>query len=153
MNFVILLVDDEISQREPIKGFLMKKGYQVVSASSYNEAIQFFKENQIDLVVTDYKLKEKTGLDILKEIKTLNPLIPIIVMTAFGTIEDAVNLMKHGAFDYLQKPIELDELLLNIEKAQEISNLKSENKQLRQQLSEKYSLIRLSHKAEKWNRF
>lgn len=139
MNFSILLVDDEESQREPIKGFLLKKGYQVISASTYDEAILLFKENLIDLVVTDFKLKSKTGLDVLKEVKAINPIIPVIIMTAFGTIEDAVNLMKLGAFDYLQKPIELDELILNIEKAQEISNLKSENKQLKHQLSEKYS--------------
>lgn len=139
MNFTILLVDDEESQREPIKGFLLKKGYNVISASSYDEALNLFKDNIIDLIITDYKLKGKSGLDILRDTKSINPLVQVIVMTAFGTIEDAVNLMKLGAFDYLQKPIELDEMMLTIKKVEEISNLISENKQLKEQLSNKYS--------------
>jgi DNA-binding NtrC family response regulator len=139
MNFSILLVDDEESQREPIKGFLQKKGYTVYPASSFDQAKHLFKENLIDLVITDFKLKGKTGLDVLKEVKSSNPLIPVVIMTAFGTIEDAVNLMKLGAFDYLLKPIELEELLFTIEKVKELSNLKSENKQLREQLVEKFS--------------
>jgi two-component system NtrC family response regulator len=138
-NTSILLVDDEESQREPIKGYLVKKGYQVITAASFDEALLLFKDNLVDIVITDFKLQGRTGLDVLKEIKSINPMIPVVVMTAFGTIEDAVNLMKQGAFDYIQKPIELDELLLTIEKIEELSSLKSENKQLRQQLNEKYS--------------
>ena len=139
-KYTILLVDDEESQREPIKGFLENEGYFVFPASSFDESIKIFKDNDIDLVITDYRLKAKTGLDILNAVKSINPLVPVIVMTAYGTIESAVNLMKSGAFDFIQKPIELDELLLSIRKTEELSSLKSENRQLKQLLSEKYSL-------------
>lgn len=138
-KFNILLVEDEDSQRNAIKGFLVKKGYKVFDASNYDDAISLFKENLIDFVITDFKLKFNTGMDILKQVSIINPLVPVVVMTAFGTIEDAVKLMKTGAFDYIQKPIELDELLLTIKRAEEISYLKSENQKLREQLSQKYS--------------
>lgn len=138
-KFSILLVDDEASQREPIKGFLENQGYIVFSAASYQESVNLFKNNNVDLVLTDYKLKDKSGLEVLSEVKSLNPMVPVIVMTAYGTIESAVNLMKQGAFDYIQKPIDLDELLISIEKAEELTNLKAENKQLKQLLSVKFN--------------
>ncbi len=138
-RFSILLVDDEASQREPIKGFLENQGYVVFSAASYEESVKLFKSNDVDLVLTDYKLKDKSGMEVLGEVKSLNPMVPVIVMTAYGTIESAVNLMKQGAFDYIQKPIDLDELLISIEKAAELTNLKAENKQLKQLLSGKFN--------------
>jgi len=148
MNFSILLVDDEESQREPIKGFLQKKGYDVLPAASFGEARTLFKEHLIDLVITDFKLKDKTGLDVLREIKSVNPMVPVVVMTAYGSVDDAVKLMKLGAYDYLQKPIELDELLIIIRKAEEYLHLKSENKQLKQQLSEKFSFESIVSRSE-----
>ncbi|MBM2814795.1 MAG: two-component system, NtrC family, response regulator [Ignavibacteria bacterium] len=138
-KYKILLVDDEESQREAIKGFLEVEGYTVFPAFSHSEAIKLFQVHDLDLVLTDFRLLDKTGLDVLKDVKSINPLVPVIVMTAFGTIDSAVNLMKQGAFDYLQKPIELDELLLSIQKCEELSYLKSENKQLKELLSEKFS--------------
>ncbi len=110
-DFSILLIDDEISQREPIKGFLKKKGFNVLDAGTYKEAIALFKQNDIDMVITDYRLSDKTGFDILEEVRKQNPNIPIVIMTAYGSIDDAVKIMKSGAYDYLQKPIELSELL------------------------------------------
>ncbi len=150
-NYTILLVDDEISQREPIKGFLQKQGYNVLDAGNYLDAISIFKKNDIDLVITDYRLTDKTGFDVLEETKKQNPNIPVVIMTAYGSIEDAVKIMKTGAYDYLQKPIELSELLHIIEKCYERSYLISENLLLKQQLENQHkfsSIISQSDEME-----
>lgn len=150
-NYSILLVDDEAAQREPIKGFLEKKGYTVLDAGSYTEAIDLFNQNETDMVLTDYRLKERTGFDILKEVKRQNPNVAVVIMTAYGSIEDAVNIMKSGAYDYLQKPIELSELEHIIEKCYERSYLISENLVLKQQLESQYkfsSIISQSDEME-----
>lgn len=139
VNFNILLVDDEQSQRETLSGFLRKKGYKVTTASSHSEAIENLKQFNIDLILTDYKMPGKSGQDVLKDAKEINPLIPVIIMTAYGTVENAVELMQTGAFDFIQKPVELPELLAVIEKARERQNLISENEMLKRELSEKYS--------------
>jgi len=150
-NYTILLVDDEISQREPIKGFLQKKGYNVLDAGNYVDAISIFKKNEIDLVITDYRLTDKTGFDVLEEVRKQNPKIPVVIMTAYGSIEDAVKIMKSGAYDYLQKPIELSELQHIIEKCYERSYLISENLLLKQQLENQHkfsSIISQSDEME-----
>ena len=138
-NYSILLIDDEDSQREPLKGFLAKKAFQVFDASSCDAGIELLKKNPVDLVITDFKMPGKTGEDVLREVKNINPMIPVVVMTAHGNIDLAVSLMKNGAFDYIQKPIELEELLQIIDKAEERQLLISENALLKGQLKEKYS--------------
>ncbi len=135
----ILLVDDETAQRDSIAGFLQKKGYTIFSADSVDNAIAIVKTNLIDLIISDYSMPAKSGLDLLKEVKLLNPLIPVVIVTAYGTIENAVEIMKIGAFDYLQKPIDLQEILLMIEKARKHNLLISENIILKNKLNEKYS--------------
>lgn len=138
-DFNILLVDDEAAQRDSVAGFLKKKGYMIHCADSVDDAVIIIKTNRIDLIVSDYSMPEKTGLDLLKELKYINPLIPIVILTAYGTIERAVEIMKSGAFDYMQKPIDLQELLLMIEKAKKHNLLISENLILKKKLNEKYS--------------
>jgi two-component system NtrC family response regulator len=103
------------------------------------------------MVITDYRLSDKTGFDILEEVRKQNPNIPIVIMTAYGSIDDAVKIMKSGAYDYLQNPIELSELLHIIEKCYERSHLISENILLRQQLESHYkfsSIISQSDEME-----
>ena len=141
-NFHILIIDDEESQRESIKGFLVKKGYSVDTASNFSTAIEKFNSDSIDLVITDFKMPDKTGDEVLREVKSINPLIPVVVMTAFASVESAVELMKIGAFDYIQKPIELMELLQIIERAKERQNLIYENEMLKKELSELKSMPR-----------
>jgi two-component system NtrC family response regulator len=138
-KFKIIIIDDEEAQRDSIKGFLNKKGFEATAFSSCDEGMEYLKHNLVDLVVTDFKMPEKTGADVLNETHQLNPLIPVVVMTAYGSIDVAVNLMKSGAFDYIQKPIELEELLQIIERAKERSFLMSENRLLKKELEEKYS--------------
>jgi DNA-binding NtrC family response regulator len=135
----ILVVDDEISQREVLAGYLRKKKFSIQQASSVQEAISKFRTDHFDLILTDYNMPEKTGFDLLLEAKKIDPEINVVVMTAFGTIEKAVASMRAGAYDYITKPIDLDDLELLIQRLRERQSLLSENKLLREQLAEKYS--------------
>jgi two-component system NtrC family response regulator len=148
-DFSILVIDDEAAQRDAIAGFLRKKGFSLATAASGHEGIAHVREHHVDLVLTDYKMPDITGEDVLQEIRGINPTIPVVVITAYGSIERAVGIMKKGAFDYVQKPVDLEELLLTIERARERAMLVSENKLLREQLAERYSFSNIiSHSAE-----
>jgi len=135
---VILIVDDEKVQRESLAGFLNKKGFSTHLADSAENAMKIISSEMIDIVFTDFKMSGKSGFELLQEIKQLNPEITVILMTAFGRIEDAVQSMKSGAFDYLTKPIDLDEVELIISRAAEIKHLTRENLQLRERLRDKH---------------
>jgi two-component system NtrC family response regulator len=146
-----LVVDDESSQRQILSGYLKQKGFTVFEAASGHEAMEILKNNLIDFVLSDYKMPDITGLELLSEIKKFNPEVSVIIVTAFGTIENAVSAMKQGAFDYITKPVDLDELDLLIKKQIERHHLISENKLLKEQLAEKYAfkgLIANSSKME-----
>ncbi len=137
-DFHILLIDDEPAQILSIKSFLKRRNYQVYTANSGTEGINIIKEQSIDLVFTDFRMPDMTGLQVVQEIKKINPEIPVVVITAFSQTEDAVKVMKEGAYDYLSKPVDLDELEILVQKAKEHRYLVSENKILKQQLQEKY---------------
>ncbi|MCZ7556605.1 MAG: sigma-54 dependent transcriptional regulator [Bacteroidia bacterium] len=148
-TIVILIVDDEEAQRSSIAGFLLKKGYSVHQAASGTQAVDIAASTHLDLVLTDFRMPDMTGGDVLHRIREINPDIPVVVVTAYGSIESAVGLMRQGAFDYIQKPVDLDELLLVIERAHERSHLISENRQLREQLAGKASFANIvSQSAE-----
>lgn len=135
----ILIVDDEASQRTILSGFLRKNHHVVYDAESVAQGIDVFKRNPVDAVLTDFRMPGETGLDLLKAVRNLQPETAVVVMTAFGTIEGAVSAMREGAFDYLSKPINLDELDVLLARVEELHHLKSENKQLRDELALKYS--------------
>jgi DNA-binding NtrC family response regulator len=135
----LLLVEDEENQRYLLKKMLTKEGYAVSEARTGKEALQQFEKDSFDLVLLDQRLPDSTGIDILRQAKEANPLTPIIIITAFANIQDAVNAMKQGAFDYLTKPIDPDELLLVINKAVETLRLKQENIQLKETLQERFT--------------
>lgn len=137
----ILVVDDEASQRVILVGYLIQKGYNVLEASSGSEGISKARDNIIDIVLSDFKMPVMNGLEVLREVKKNNPETSVVIITAFGTIEDAVKAMKEGAYDYLTKPIDLDELELLIKRITERQQLISENKLLKEQLSDKYKLL------------
>jgi len=137
-DYSILIIDDEDSQRNVLKGYLEKKGYKIYSASSGNEGINFIHNNLIDIVLSDYKMPDKTGLEVLEEVKKINPEISFVILTAYGTIENAVKAMRFGAFDYISKPVDLDELDLTLERIIENKNLRSEIRLLKNQLQEKF---------------
>ena len=136
--FTILVTDDEKIQRESLAGFLKKKGYHTLTAPDFDTAYRLIKENTVDVLLTDVKMGDKTGYDLLKAVKALNPEITVIIMTAYGNVEEAVAAMKNGAYDYLTKPLDLDEVELLIHRAVQFKLLESENQQLRQKLEDRH---------------
>jgi len=140
---VILVVDDEQAQRTVLAGFLRKKGFDVLQAASVREGLAEVSSHTVDLAITDLRMPGEGGLDLLEGIRGLNPEIPVIVMTAFGTVASAVDAMKRGAADYLTKPIDLDELEVLIGRTLERRALVAENRDLRQQLETRYRLAGL----------
>jgi DNA-binding NtrC family response regulator len=137
--FHILLIDDETAQRESLAGFLRRRKYTVTEASGSMQGCAALRGEPVDLVLTDLRMPDGSGEDVLRAARAAHPTLPVIVMTAFASIESAVGLMKLGAFDYIQKPVDLDELHLVIERAHERSQLLSENALLREQLAERFS--------------
>lgn len=131
----ILIVDDEILVRNFLLEALKRKGFGVASAENGLKALQIIKEQSFDMVITDMKMPGMTGLELLKQIKETSPQTLVIVITAFGTIENAVEAMKSGAFHYLIKPFSIESLLANIEKANEHIALVAENHYLRDQVA------------------
>jgi two-component system NtrC family response regulator len=139
-NFQVLIVDDEQVQREMLEGFLAKQGYGVGTAGSGAEALEQARRTSFDLVLTDFRMPGMDGIQLLGELKRQNPETVVVLLTAFGTVETAVKAMKEGAYDYLNKPIDLDELLLLIQRAEREAGLSRENRELREQLREKFKV-------------
>jgi len=123
----ILVVDDEATQRDALAGFLRKKGFQAETAADGHEALTKYQGFFSPLAVIDMKLPGMDGLTLLSKLRELNPFVQIIVLTAYGTVETAVAAMRGGAYGYLTKPVNLDELLVNLQKALEQNRLVMEN--------------------------
>jgi len=136
-DYTILVVDDEPMQLKALSGFLKKKGFLVDTATSAADALATLSTTPVDLVLTDFKMPEKTGLDLLAETKQINPEIDVVLMTAYGSIDSAKQALKAGAVDYLTKPIDLVQLELIIKKVMERKQLISENRRLKEQLEHK----------------
>ncbi|MBI1822925.1 MAG: sigma-54-dependent Fis family transcriptional regulator [Nitrospirae bacterium] len=130
----ILIVDDEINIRAAIARIVEKQGFQADTAENGQTALSQIENNFFHLVITDLKLPDMNGLDVLKKIKERSPETEVVVMTAYGTIETAVNAIKGGAYDYLTKPVEKERLILLIDKALERQYLSQENHRLRESL-------------------
>jgi len=137
---LILVVDDEEHQRKVLGGFLRKRGFVVEAAGNADEAQRTVSSRTVDLVLTDLRMPGRDGVQLLDAIREINPELPVIVMTAFGTVASAVDAMKRGAADYLTKPIDLDELELLVARTLERRALVSENEALRAQLESRYRL-------------
>jgi DNA-binding NtrC family response regulator len=137
---VILVVDDEEAQRTVLAGFLRKRGFEVLASASVDEALKLAASRTIDLVLTDLKMPGRTGVDLLDGIREINPEVPVVLMTAFGTVASAVDAMKHGAADFLTKPIDLDQLEVLVARTLERRALVSENRELRRQVESRYRL-------------
>jgi len=143
----ILIVEDEANQRKLLKDILVKEGYRVKEVGSGEEGVDLFLSGNFDLVLLDRRLPDKTGIEVLKDIKKINPIIPIIIITAFANVDNAVEAMKQGAFHYLTKPIDPDELTLIIKKAFDNLNLKRENIELRESLKEKFQYDKIIYNS------
>ena len=133
----ILVVEDGHSQREMLRDFLRKEGHTVGEAENGDQAIRRVREGHYDLILLDYKMPMMNGMQVLQSVKGINPEIDVVIITAYGTIETAVDAMKAGALDYITKPVEFDELVLLVDRVSERRTLLKENEILREQLGEK----------------
>lgn len=139
-NLKIMVVDDERILRVTIADDLKDAGYIVREFADANGALASLREFEPNIVITDVKMPGMSGIELLSKIKGYNPEIAVIVMTAYGTIETAVQTMKLGAYDYLLKPFVKDEILLMMERICELHTVKSENKILRKNIEQKFDL-------------
>jgi DNA-binding NtrC family response regulator len=135
----ILVVDDEQAQRSTLAGFLAKRGFEAAEAASGESALEMINSRDYDLVLTDQKMTGISGVELLEKIKQINPEIEVILITAFGDVRSAVRATKAGAFDYITKPVDLEELEISIGRALERRQLVEENRLLRHNLEEKHS--------------
>jgi len=138
MKPTILIVDDDETQRMMLKKMLVREGYDVETASGGRDALEKFRETSADVVVTDIKMPDMNGLELFHEINRLNQDTSVILMTAYGSIESAVQAMAEGASYYLTKPVEPNHLKVLIKKSLESKNLLEENRQLREEVITKY---------------
>src|SRR6202044_2204925 len=135
----ILIVEDEAKMRRLLELNLGDDGFTTLSAGDAETRLKLRQENGGDLVVTDLKLPGMSGLEFLQAVKRQNAALPVVVMTAFGTVETAVEAMKTGASDYVLKPFSLTEMRMVIHKELDVRNLREENRTLREALGKKYS--------------
>jgi len=134
----VLVVDDERPQRDILQMILESEGYETTAAGNGRQALQAARSGPFDVVLTDLKMPDMTGIELLSELLAAQPGLCVTLMTAHGTIDSAVEAMKKGAFDYLTKPLEKDEVLLVLRRAMERSHLVRENRMLREQLRERF---------------
>ncbi len=144
----ILVVDDKDSVRKMLSETLQAEGHEVEVAKNGHTAVEKAKHGRFDLVLTDLKMPEMDGLEVLSHIRESNPETAVIVMTAYGTIEDAVKAMKQGAYDFLTKPFDPDRLSVIIQRALENRRLLAENELLREELASKMGYNQIIGSAE-----
>lgn len=130
----VLVVDDDLAHRTMLRTLLSSWGYEVSEADDGGSAIEAVRRRPFDLVLMDIRMIHVSGIEALEEIKAFNPAIPVILMTAFASVETAVEALKKGAYDYLTKPLDFDELQVAIERAMEHSRLREENRLLKESL-------------------
>ncbi|SCZ81577.1 sigma-54-dependent transcriptional regulator [Acidaminobacter hydrogenoformans] len=148
-KFKIMIVDDEAEFRDVFQLILSDQGFEVVSASSGDECLKLFKQDPVDLVVTDLKMQGMNGIELLEHLKTLDPECAVIIMTGYGTIDSAVHAMKIGAFGYIIKGHSPEVLLLEIQKLVKMNRLEKSNRRMLDCLNTLPWL--LESKSEKFN--
>ncbi|MGZ4808232.1 MAG: sigma-54-dependent transcriptional regulator [Thermoanaerobaculia bacterium] len=145
----VLIVDDEEVLRDVLQAVLQREGFDAILASSGEEALNVLdSDEEVDLVILDIMLPGISGIDTLRSIRISNPTLPVIVITAFSSIDGAIEAMKHGAFHYIPKPFKNDEVILTVNKALEQRRLSRENERLKAELSEKYAYSNIIGKSE-----
>ena len=136
----ILIIDDEKNYLLVLETLLADAGYTVTALNDPESALAFLEESEVDVVVTDMKMPKISGREVLENVRKNYPHVPVLIMTAFGTIESAVEVMKFGAFDYITKPFSNDELLLSLQNAAELSRVHRRYRLLHENLEERYGL-------------
>ncbi len=145
---LIHLIDDEPIIHDVLGQLLETEGYQVEISSSGEEALKKFEEQKFDLVLLDLLMPGIDGLEVLKEIKKFDPEAPVIIITAYASVESALSAIKMGAYDYIQKPFKNDELLMTINRALEHHQLEEENIRLKDELKKKFSFNNIVGKSQ-----
>jgi DNA-binding NtrC family response regulator len=146
-DYKVLIVDDDVEMCGLLSEVLKEEAFSVVTIHDSLEASKVLKREEFDIVITDLKMKGLKGLDLLEEANRVSPLTPVIIITAFGTIESAIKAMKMGAYDYVTKPFQMDELLLTVRKALETRVLKKEVIRLRREVESRYDFHQLIGKS------
>src|SRR6185369_9038846 len=123
----ILVVDDQDMMRDSLAAILAREGHEIIAANDGQAAISRLAGSKIDLVITDLKMPRMTGIELLAEVKKLKPDVPVVLMTAFASVQTAVEAMKLGAYDYIQKPFDGDEIKLLVDRTLEHNRLIREN--------------------------
>ena len=144
----VLIIEDEISSLQVLSSFLEEAGHKVIPKSDGLAGLEVVKNQNIDLVLCDLKLPNLSGLEFYKKMKEIKPNVPLIMITAFSSVQSAVEIIKLGAFDYLTKPLNYDELKLSMDKALEQLQLLREVQSLREQVAERYGLGGIIGKSE-----
>ncbi len=146
-NDRILIVDDDLEMGGLLSEVLQEEGFHVSTTGDSLEALSLLKREEFDLLITDLKMKGLKGLDLLEEAKRVAPTTPVIIITAFGTIESAIKAMKMGAYDYITKPFQMDELILTLRKALETRQLRKEVIRLRKEVESRYQFHQIIGKS------
>ncbi len=148
MKRTILIAEDEEKMRRILEVNLQNQ-YRILLAGDGEEASQVFEQNEVDLVLTDMRMPKKDGLRLLQDVKRVRPEVPVILITAYGTVDSAVSAMKQGAADYLLKPLKLDEVALIIEKVLSHADLIHENRQLKEEIKSLHGVENIISKHPK----
>ncbi|HZX48331.1 MAG TPA: sigma-54 dependent transcriptional regulator [Nitrospirota bacterium] len=145
----VLIVDDEPLMRISISDALKAEGYNVASAATGSEGLKAIKDTPYDVVITDLRLPEVDGVQILKTCRQISPHTKVLMITAYGSVDTAVEAMKIGAYDYITKPFSMDELILTVKRLIELRDLEDENVYLKDKIGEKYDFSGIIGKSEK----
>ncbi len=135
MKYTILIADDEKNIRNGIAEYLEAEGYETITAEDGKEAIAVINKGSVDLVITDLKMPNVNGMEVLNYVVSHFPTMPVIILTGHGTVEDAVQAMRIGAFDFISKPLNLEHLVMLIQRALERQELSRKNSELSQELA------------------
>ncbi len=145
----VLIIDDEPLMRISISDALKAEGYNVASAATGSEGLKAIKDTSYDVVITDLRLPEVDGVQILKTCKQISPHTKVLMITAYGSVDTAVEAMRIGAYDYITKPFSMDELILTVKRLIELRDLEDENIYLKEKIEEKYDFSGIIGKSEK----
>jgi two-component system, NtrC family, response regulator HydG len=145
----ILVVDDEESHRIMLRAVLKDEGYEVTEATDGAEAVKAVEQQPFDLILLDLRMTTMDGIEALVEVRKISPLVPVLIMTAYASVKTAVEALKAGAFEYLTKPLDTDELKILIEKALEFYHLRTENMALKERLGDRFDFSKIIGRSPK----
>ncbi|KAA3609273.1 MAG: sigma-54-dependent Fis family transcriptional regulator [Calditrichaeota bacterium] len=145
----ILVVDDDANFRLTLRATLQQAGYEIYEAEDGRDAVELAGETLFDLILLDLRMKDMQGDEALRRIKSLSPAVPVVIMTAFATVQTAVETLKQNAFDYLIKPVDMNVLLAIVEKAMHYYEMERENKVLKERIGEQFDFSRIIGRSKK----